>query len=57
MSSTNKHSEKIIAHLGVDATTVATLNELFPGAKAGQEVHCDKKYYTKTATGWTIVSF
>ena len=54
MNTTNKNSAKMIAHLGVDATTVTTLNELFPNAKAGEEVHCDKEYYTKTATGWTI---
>lgn len=53
MSSTKKYSDKIIAHLGIDTTTVATLNELFPNAKDGEEVHCDKEYYTKTATGWT----
>ena len=54
MSTTNKNSDKIIAHLGTDSTTVAALNKLFPNAKVGEEVHCDKEYYTKTATGWTI---
>ena len=53
MTTTNKNSTKMIAHLGVDSTTVATLNELFPNAKPTEEVHCDKEYYTKTATGWT----
>lgn len=51
--SINKNSNSIIAHLGIDSTNVATLNELFPNAKTGEEVHCDKEYYTKTATGWT----